>query len=151
MLKTTRRLLAVVFLVGCAGADGAAGPQGPAGPQGVQGPGGPSGPAGPQGPVGPIGPQGIPGPTNISSFAGILDVNGEASVVFPAVPSSARPVLTCYLTNSLATPVAWLPVSDGNPDTGSAICGMVLGTDGKWRAAMIQAPGFWFFYMVVIW
>src|SRR5262245_61793178 len=109
-------LLCAVMLMSCAGADGAAGPQGPAGAQGPQGPTGPQGPSGIAGPAGPQGPQGLPGPTNISSFAGVTDGTGAASVLFPAVPTNARPVLTCYLTSSLVAPIAWLPVSDGNPD-----------------------------------
>ena len=138
-------LVSILAVTACKGADGAMGPQGLAGQQGAQGPTGPQGPQGPQGPVGP------PGPANFSTFSGLTDVNGNAAVLFPAVPANARHVLTCYVTNSLTPPVAWLPVSDGNPDTGSAMCGIVLGTDGQWRAAIIQGPGLWFFYMVVIW
>lgn len=144
----------LVVLAACAGADGAAGPQGPAGPAGPQGPQGPQGPAGPigaQGPQGLPGQQGPPGPVNFSAFAGVTDLNGGAVVTFPAVPTGARPVVSCYLTNSLTAPVAWLPVADGNPDTGNTICGPVLGSDGQWRVSMIQGPALWFYYIVVIW
>lgn len=145
MHSVARWFTALVLLAACAGADGATGPQGPAGAQG------PQGPTGPSGPQGPTGPQGPPGPANFSTFAGTTDVNGSAVVVFPAVPTGARPVISCYLTNTLTPPIAWLPVSDGNPDTGNAICGLVRGTDGQWRGSMIQGPAFWFYYMVVIW
>jgi collagen triple helix repeat protein len=156
--KSFISILAIVAITtSCAGADGAAGPQGPAGqqgpqgPAGTQGPSGVAGPTGPIGPAGPQGPQGVPGPTNISTFAGVTDVNGEAGVIFPAVPTNARPVLTCYLTSSLTPPIAWLPVSDGNSTTGNAVCGIVRRTDGQWAGVMIQAPASWFYYMVVIW
>jgi hypothetical protein len=160
-LRAAMSLLScVVILASCAGADGAAGPQGPAGPQGAQGPQGPQGPAGPagptgltgaQGPQGPIGPQGIPGPVNFVSFSGVTNSSGNASVLFPAIPANAKPVLTCYITSSLTPPVAWLLVSDGQSTTSPTFCGLVLGSDGVWGAGLIRAPAAWFFYMVVIW
>jgi hypothetical protein len=131
-IKIVAVMLCAAVIVSCAGADGAAGPQGPAGP------------------AGPQGTQGIPGPVNFVSLSGVTSSTGSGSVSFPTIPANAKPVLTCYITSSLTPPVAWLLVSDGF-STGSALCGLVQGTGGSWGAAMIRAPSFWFYYMVVIW
>ena len=162
----TRSLIIVALLAACAGADGAAGPQGPAGSQGAQGPQGPQGPQGvagptgasgpqgvpgPSGPQGPQGPQGVPGPVNFVSFTGVTNSSGNASVFFPMIPATAKPVLTCYITSTLTPPVAWLLVSDGRSTTNPTFCGLVLGADGVWGAGLLSAPGGWFYYMVVIW
>ena len=88
---------------------------------------------------------------NFASFTGSTDISGDAGVTFPMIPSNARPVLTCYITNSLTPPVAWLLVSDGRSTTSPTFCGLVLGADGVWRAGLIDAPSGWFFYMVAIW
>lgn len=139
MWSTIRRLGVVLLVAACAGADGAAGPQGPQGPQG---------PAGPTGPTGPQGPQGVPGPVNFVSGSGVLSGTGGVTVPLPAIPSNARPVLSCFITSQLTQPVAWLQVSDGNEN--STICGLVL-SNNQWNAVMINAPAFWFYYIVVIW
>ena len=135
MLSVTRCVVAVVFLAACAGADGATGPQGPAGAQG---------PAGPQGPMGPS------GSANFFSASGVLSGTGSVTVPLPGVPVNARPVLSCYITNQLTQPVAWLKVSDGN-DTGTAnACGLVL-SNNQWNVVMINGPAFWFYFVSVIW
>ena len=103
------------------------------------------------GPTGPQGPQGVPGPVNFVSFTGVTDASGNAGVSFPMVPSAAKPVLTCYITNALTPPVAWLLVSDGKSTTNPTFCGLVLGSNGVWSAGLLSAPAGWFYYMVVIW
>lgn len=135
----------LVVLAACAGADGAAGPQGPAGPAGPQGT---QGPQGPQGPPGAQGPQGLPGALNALQSSGLLSVSGGVTVALPQIPASARPVLSCYITNSLTQPVAWLAVSDGNGD--SNVCGLVL-SNNQWNAVMINGPSLWFYYLIVTW
>lgn len=144
MLSATRWLLAIVLLAACAGADGATGPQGPAGAQGPQGPQGPAGPTGPQGPQGPA------GSANFFSASGALSGTGSVVVPLPGVPVNARPVLSCYITDDLTQPVAWLKVSDGD-ETGTAhICGLVL-ANNQWSVVMINGPAFWFYFVSVIW
>ncbi|MGH9201815.1 MAG: hypothetical protein ACRD2A_11340 [Vicinamibacterales bacterium] len=154
MFSIPRRVIAMVLLAACAGADGATGPQGAqglAGPTGSPGPQGPQGQPGQQGPSGPQGPAGPVGPVNFFSASGILSGSGGVTVPLPGVLVSARPVLSCYITNQLVQPVAWLKVSDGNPTiSGSAICGLVL-SGNQWNAVMINAPAFWFYFVAVTW
>ena len=130
MLSIARRLIAVVFLAACAGADGAAGPPGPAGPQG------PPGPA---------------GSANFFSSTGVLSGSGSVTVPLPAVPANARPVLSCYITDQITQPVAWLKVSDGRSTSSStSVCGLVL-ANNQWNAVMINSPAFWYYFVAVIW
>jgi len=88
---------------------------------------------------------------NFLTASGVLSLSGGVSLPIPSVPSTAKPVLSCYITNSLVQPVAWLPVSDGDPTNSStSACGLVL-SGGQWNAVMINGPSAWFYYMVVIW
>lgn len=110
---------------------------------------GAEGPAGPQGPQGPPGP---PGPTNFYSTAGSLPSSGDIAIPLPGVPSGARPLLACYITDRLSQPVAWLQISDGDPGDGSLNigCGLVL-SGNQWTAVLVNAPSFWFYYVAVTW
>lgn len=142
MLSTARRLLAIVLLTACAGADGATGPQGPAGAQG------PPGATGPQGPQGPAGPSGS---VNFFSATGQVDGTGSADVFMPAsVPSNAKPLIACYVTLSLTPPVSWLVVADGFSTT-SPYCGVTRQSDGTWRLGFRQYPAFWYYSVSVTW
>jgi hypothetical protein len=158
MFAVSRLVIAALFITACAGADGAAGPQGPSGQQGAQGPQGPTGPQGPAGPLGPTGPggpqgpQGVPGPVNFVTSSGVLDTGGDVVVPLPQVPATARPVVSCYITNTLAQPVAWVQISDGDPGDGAGniACGLVL-QNNQWNAVLVNGPSLWFYYLVVIW
>jgi hypothetical protein len=89
---------------------------------------------------------------NFVTSSGVLDLNGDVTVQLPQVPANARPVLSCYITNSLAQPVAWLAVSDGDPGDGALanVCALVL-SNNQWNAVMVNGPSLWFYYLVVIW
>jgi hypothetical protein len=136
MMRSTRLAAFSFFLIACAGADGATGPQGPAGPQGPQGPAGPAGPS---------------GSLNFFTASGVTDAGGDAAVLLPTtVPSTARPILSCYITNTLTQPIPWIQVADGNGAGSGTICGLVLSA-GRWSVALINAPAVWFYFISVTW
>src|SRR5262245_23993983 len=147
-LKSLMLLLALA--AACKGADGATGPAGPAGPQG------PQGPAGPQGPVGPAGAQGLPGPAGPAGAAGtkfvgtaVVSTTGGASVLLPTAAGNninQPPLMSCYMGST--TDNVWLSVA-GTPSTVGAYCGLVF-TNGRWGAAMLQAPPGWVAAFVVV-
>ena len=116
-----------------------------------KGPIGPTGPAGPQGGIGPTGLQGVigpPGPGTRITFSGQLDGLGEVVVTLPAAAGtiSDPPALTCYLSDLAAG--TYLLISS---DTFSGVaCGFGTGGTGTLAVAIIGAPAFWFYAIVVV-
>lgn len=123
--RTLFVILTTALLAGCKGADGATGPQGA--------PGG-------------LGQSGVA--TKFFSTV-IVGDNGAAQSVLPA-DVNADPLkpstLTCYLTAPGSN--TWLTVS-GRPNMTEPYCTLVFG-NGRWVAAMSQAPVGWLVAFVVL-
>lgn len=143
-LRRTLGLVATLALLAACGSEstGPAGPPGPAGPQGPQGPPGPQGSPGPQGPA---------GSANFFTASGTLDIDGAAVVDLPAsVPSNAKPLIACYISDVSTPPTAWLLISDGRSSTG-AFCGLVQDAGGSWSVVILDAPSAWVYFISVVW
>lgn len=136
MWKAWRLLpLAFAALLSCAGADGAAGPQGPQGPTGPQGP---------------VGPTGASGSSNFFITQGVIGSSGGASIALPSTVTNANlPVVECYVTNSLSSPVAWLRIATG-ATSASATCAVVV-SGSSVSVVLINIPMGYFYYISATW
>lgn len=110
------------------GPPGPPGPEGPPGPTGPQGPAGPQGEQGEKGDPGQDGQDGQPGQgaggVSLVSRVGQANSNGEGAWQVTIPNNLAEwPILTCYISETLAGP--WLLVAtDTNPTTPGMSCAL---------------------------
>jgi hypothetical protein len=72
------------------------------------------------------------------------------SVTLTGVPLTANPLVACYITNSLASPISWLLVSDGFWVNPSPWCALAQ-VSGTWVVNLHDFPSGWYYAVVAVW